>query len=255
MDHLPSTNEICRNTLGVAPEQICSTVLLTPGWSPERLFAPQALHTLTESSPLHGYKLWNVDCGSKRCTYLRTGFGAPMVLDAVLLLRHTPCKRILFVSSAGALGSRMRVGDLLLPAASYNGDGASRYLQNTLTNDCFCEEQLPDQALFDRLCRTTEHICLQQDVAWHIGRTFCVDTIAGQAEHIPCIRSMGYDSLDMESAVLFKAARRVGIAAAAILLISDTQEKPLTEGRNELSALYRKRVRSATLPAILHELL
>ena len=255
MDHLSSTNEICRNTLGVAPEQIRSTVLLTPGWPPERLFAPQALHTLTESSPLHGYRLWDVNSNGKRCTYMRTGFGAPMVLDAVLLLRHTPCKRILFVSSAGAQGSRMHVGDLLLPAASYSGDGASRYLQNTLTNDCFCEEQLPDQALFDRLCRTTGHVCLQQDVIWHIGRTFCVDTIAGQAKHLPYIRSMGYDSLDMESAALFKAARRVGIAAAAILLISDTQEKPLTQGRDASAAPYRTRVRSTTLPAILHELL
>lgn len=249
------SKNICQSTLGVLPEQVRSTVLLTPGWPPERLFSPQSLHSLTESSPLHGYKLWDVDCDGKRCTYMRTGFGAPMVLDAVLLLRHTPCKRILFISSGGALDSRMHVGDLLLPAISASGDGASRYLQNTLTNDCFGEEQRPDKALFDTLRSTTEHICLQQDVAWHISRTFCVDSIVGETEYIPCIHSMGFDSLDMESAVLFKAARQVGIAAAAVLLISDTSEKSLTEGRCKSSAIYRKRVRSTTLPAILHELL
>ena len=98
-----TSREICKNTLGVLPEDICRTVLLTPGWAPERLFETEALRVLTDASPLHGYRIWNAETGGKCFTYLRTGFGAPMVLDAVLL-RHTPCRRIIFVSSAGALG-------------------------------------------------------------------------------------------------------------------------------------------------------
>ena len=31
--------EICQNTLGITPEAINQTVILSPGWNPERLFA------------------------------------------------------------------------------------------------------------------------------------------------------------------------------------------------------------------------
>lgn len=250
-----TSHEICKNTLGVLPEDIRQTVLLTPGWAPERLFETESLRIITDSSPLHSYKIWDAETDGKQFTYMRTGFGAPMVLDAVLLLRHTPCRRIIFVSSAGALGKAMRVGDLLLPSISASGDGAGRYLQRDMTHDCFGEEHRPDAALFDALCSATKRICAAHDVNWHIGRTFCVDTIAGQQGHVSAICGMGFDSLDMESAVLFKAARQVGIAAAAILLISDTQENPLTEGRDESGGAYRKRVRSKTLPEILKEVL
>ena len=124
-----------------------------------------------------------------------------------------------------------------------------------MTRDCFGEEQRPDAALYEALCGATERICAEHDVNWHVGRTFCVDTIVGQQEHVSAIYGMGFDSLDMESAVLFKAAGQVGIAAAAILLISDTQEKPLTEGRDGCGGAYRIRVRSKTLPRILREVL
>lgn len=246
---------ICQNTLGVCPEDICESVLLSPGWAPERLFSPDMLRSFTDSSPLHGYRIWNVENGTKRFTYLRTGFGAPVVMDAVYLLRYTPCKRILFVSSGGALDSAMRVGDLLLPEISASGDGASRYLQKDLDTDTFGEIQRPDSTLFQRLHSTAERLCAQQNVTLHIGRTFCVDTIAAQQNHIPHIRSQGFNSLDMESAAAFKAARQAGIAISAILLISDALERPLLAGRSESDAVYRRRVRSVTLPAILNEVL
>lgn len=255
MDFGTATQAICQNTLGVCPEDLCESVLLSPGWTPDRLFAPDTLRPLTDFSPLHGYRLWNVEDGAKRFTYLRAGFGAPMVLDAVYLLRYTPCKRIMFVSSGGALSSSMRAGDLLLPEISASGDGASRYLQKDLLADTFGEIQRPDSKLFQRLYSTASRLCAQQNVALHLGCTFCVDTIAAQQAHIPHIRSMGYNSLDMESAAAFKAARQAGIAISAILLISDTQEQPLSAGRSEQDAAYRRRVRSVTLPAILNEVL
>ena len=255
MNYDRTPQDICRNTLGVNSEDVCEFVLLSPGWMPDRLFGPNALHSLTDSSPLHGYKIWNAELNAKHFTYIRTGFGAPMVMDAVLLLHSTPCKRILFVSSGGAIDPAIQVGDLLLPELCASGDGASRYLQADMTTDIFGEVQRPDFNLFQALRTAAEHLCVQQNVALHIGHTFCVDTIAAQYAHLPHIRSMGYNSLDMESAAALKAARQADIAAAAILLISDTQAQPLLTGRREQDAAYRRRVRDITLPAILNEVL
>ncbi len=246
---------ICQNTLGIDPSQIRETVLLSPGWPPERLFPADALRVLQESSPLHGYKLWDVQLEHATCTYLRTGFGATVAMDATLLLQHTPCKRILFVSSAGGLGADMRVGDLLLPAVSACGDGSIRYLFPDASQDRFGQPFRPDPAAFAALRAITERVCAEQNVHYHIGNTFCVATLVAQQPHIPTLAAKGYDSLDMESSAIFAAAQTIGIAACALMQISDTQQHPLLQGRSDRSADYKKRVRRNALPRILLEML
>lgn len=137
-----TAEDICRNTLGVDIGQIRETVLLSPGWVPERLFSAAEIEECVSASPLFQYKIWDVRRGGRCATYVRCGFGAPVVMDAVLLFGLTGrCKRMLFVSSVGAVSEEMEIGDLLAPEYSAAGDGAGRYLEEDFLRDTFGERQ------------------------------------------------------------------------------------------------------------------
>ena len=252
-----SDAEICKSTLGIAPEEIEGIVIVSPGWPPERLFAPEEIQPLVESSPLFGFKLWRIEKNGKRATYIRTGFGAPMVMDALLLLGLAKVEQLLFISSVGALSKEIRVGDVLLPRVSSCGDGAGRYLSDDPWGDTYGEKQMPDTALLHRLSELTDKICREHSATWHYGNTLCVDTIVAQYNHLEKIVTRGYDSVDMESAVAFKAARRMGIPAAALLHVSDNSvldQSLLSAREGHGGRVYRSYVRKEVLPKIVHAL-
>lgn len=249
-----SVEEIYLHTLGIPAECINENVIVSPGWLPERLFGTSEMNQVVQSSPLFGYQVWNIERGEIAISYIKTGFGAPMVLDALLLLGLAKCKKILFVSSVGALSSEMKIGDIVIPEYSASGDGAGRYLSDHLFQDHFGEKQYPDKDLFEVLINETKRICDINHVKWHIGKTFCTDTIVAQYSHLESIMKMGYNSIDMESAVAFQAAKMMKIPIAALLNVSDNSVvgKSLMSGRDEQQVKeYRKFVRNEIVPQII----
>ncbi len=255
MDQFGSTNdEILRNTLGISAEDICERVVISPGWMPERIFDKEEIELLVESSPLSGFKLWTIAHERIKLTYIRTGFGASMMTDAILLLGLTPCRQILFISSVGALSEEIGIGDLLIPEYSACGDGASRYLSEDIREDTFAEKQYPNKVLFEHLCASADRVCEMSGVKWHLGKTFCTDTIVGQYRHLGQIIDQGYNSVDMESAAAFKAAKLSGLQIAALLNVSDNSvaDKSLMVTRTEKEKRYRKFVRKKIIPQIVH---
>ena len=253
-----TVEEICLNTLGIRADEINENTIISPGWSPDRLFPAGEIAELTQASPLFQYRIWNILHEGLEMTYVRTGFGAPMVMDALLLLGMTDrCKRIIFVSSVGGLTSEIGIGDILLPEYSACGDGASRYLSNDL-HDPFGEKQYPESGLFRRLTEVTRNVCTENNIRWHPGKTFCTDTIAAQYGHLAKIIEMGYNSVDMESAAAFKAANLLQIPVAAILNVSDNstaKNKSLMTERSETDKSYRKFVAREIMPQIITETL
>lgn len=249
-----SDADICRSTLGLESDMIREDLILSPGWTPDRLFPAESCRLLGVS-PLFQYRIWDICHEGRHFTWLRAGFGAPVVMDTVILLGLTGCRRILFISSVGGLLPEHAVGDVLIPVSSVSGDGACRYLSDDL-QDTFGEEQLPDPGLLARLTDAAERICREHDVRLHRGRPFCTDTIAAQYSHIPRIRETGCDCLDMESAAAFKAAALLDIPMAALLNISDNsfaEGKSLMSSRSEADRQYRKFVTGKVLPRIVLE--
>ncbi|MCI9625213.1 MAG: phosphorylase [Clostridia bacterium] len=246
--------EICFHTLGISADNINENVIVSPGWQPERLFQANVINQIVQSSPLFGYKIWNIEHGNIHISYIKTGFGAPMMLDALLLLGLTKCRKILFVSSVGALSSEMNIGDIIIPEYSASGDGASRYLSNNLFHDTFGDKQYPDNDLFRFLINETKRICDINSVKWHLGKTLCIDTIVAQYNYLENIIEMGYNSIDMESAAAFKAAKMINIPIAALLNVSDNStinKSLMTDRSNQQEKEYRKFVRSEILPEII----
>ncbi len=249
-----SEEDICRSTLGIGPAQLCSSVILSPGWHPELLFPASAIAEVVRSSPLHQYTIWEIAWRDRRFSYLRTGFGAPAAMDAVMLLGLAgKCRQLLFVSSTGSIVPEIGIGDIVLPEFAASGDGALRYLSDDLLRDPFGERVYPDGALSAALAEAAEEICLQTGVRWHRARVFCTATIAAQFGHLGRIAGMGYQTLDMESAAVLKAAQLTGMSAAAVFNVSDNSAagSSLMTARGEREQAYRRFVRREVMPQIL----
>ena len=246
--------ELCARVLGVPLAEIRENVIITPGWGPEKVTSLGNAEKIGTSGALfESYQVWNIENGGIEITYIKTGFGAPMIMDALLPLGLSGCKRILFLSSIGGLAAGMEIGDVVLPQVSVSGDGASRYLASDALEDVFGESFRPDEALFRRLWTETEKICTGNRVGWHLGTTFCTDTILAQFAHMDYILKTGCNTLDMESAVAFRTAKMMGKPLAALMSVSDNScaEKSLIGKRPQEEIEYRQFVRRELMPQII----
>ena len=200
------------------------------------------------------YKIWNMSIKGKKITYIITGIGAPCLMDAILALGCTPCEKIIFIGSVGGLGENINIGDIVIPEYSICGDGACRYLTNKRLseNDCFGEKYYPNKELYDMAVSKTDKITKENNVNWHIGRNYSIDTIVAQFAHIEEIVEMGCNCIEMETAALFKSAEICKIKACAIFSVSDNTilKKSLLSGRTTEEMEYRKHVRKNVLAEI-----
>lgn len=250
--------DICLHSLGISADRIRENVIISPGWPPEKLGGLGEARVLVEHGPLFGFTIWDVVNENVELTYMKAGFGAPMVMDAMLPLGVTKCQRILFVSSVGALTEDIHIGDIVVPELSVCGDGASRYISSVgLEKDSFGEKAYPDPSLLEELRSEVQKVCVGSQVNWHNGQTFCTDTILAQYPHIDSIIGMGCNTIDMESAAAFKLAKLMGIPMAALLNVSDNTvaNKPVVSGRTEEELSYRKFVRDEIMSRIILNLM
>ncbi len=237
-------NNIISNTLGLMSDAINESVILSPGWAPDRLFHASQVELLVDSAPLFGYKIWTIHINNCNITYINTGYGAPVVLDAVQLLALTNCKKIVFVSSVGAISSEIGLGDIIVPRFAADGTGTGRFMAKSIWTDQFEEKCYPNEILtgilFDIIRR-------DPDCVWHCGQTFCLNTIVGQSRFIPELVKKGYNTFDMECAIVFKVCSQKGIASSALLQVSDNSisDQSLLYGikRTALEKQFRDRQR------------
>lgn len=249
--------DICINGIGVPPEKVNENVIIAPWWEPVDLpdLGEAEYLTDTHNPPT---KVWNITTREKtKITYIKTGIGAPVLMDSLLSLGVTKCRKIIFIGSVGALDGEIGIGDIVIPEYSICGDGASRYIasENPADNDCWGEKTYPDPGLFERVVEITKNICEKNNVKWHIGRNFSIDTVIAQFVHLDKIISMGCNVIEMETAVAFRAAKIANIPIAAVFSVSDNtvKNKSLISGRTEEEINYRRFVRKTLFPEIIQE--
>ncbi|MGI6704902.1 MAG: phosphorylase [Clostridia bacterium] len=249
-----STEEdICLHGLGVSTNQVNENIVIAPWWEPSALEKLGEAEYLSES-PSSAVKVWNIRKKDLQFTYIKTGIGAPVLMDAVLSLGVTRCKRAVFIGSVGSLDEKIGIGDIVIPEYSICGDGASRYIATeSLKNDIFGEKAYPDKDLFRILYNNTEQVCNINNVRFHTGRTFSIDTIFAQYSHIDEIIGMGCNVIEMETAAAFRAAKIAGISLAALFSVSDNTvtNKSLISGRTEEEMQYRRYTRRVVFPEII----
>jgi len=246
--------DIARSVFNCDPVMIRKDVIIAPEWKPE-LFADYADGIDQVHDGIH--KIWNLPVNKKTITYIRTGIGAPNVLEAVLALGCTPCENIIFIGSVGGLDENLKIGDIVIPEYSICGDGACRYLtdKKVFESDCFGEKYYPNKEIYERLVSKTENISKENNVTWHIGKNFSIDTVIAQFAHLDEILAMGCNCIEMETAVLFKSAEMCEIKACAVFNVSDNtiSKKSLFSGRSEEEMEYRRYTRKNVLTKIVLE--
>lgn len=248
--------DIAREVLGCAPAEVRPTVILAPAWEPESFGGAVEIESEPRIRGNFGLRCWQVRLGGKKATYLVPGIGAPVCMDAVLALGLTGCRRVVFIGSVGALDERLEIGDVVLPEKSICGDGASRYLQRSLSAGCFGGAAYPDASLLaeaEAVCRTR---CGAFGAGFHRAVNYSTDSLFAQFAHIDEILALGCGVIEMETAACFKAAEICGLAMCAVFSISDStaRKKSLYSGRTEAEQARRKEVRREVFPLVLGDL-
>ena len=243
--------------LGVAPERVREDVILAPWWEPGSLGGFTKAEPIADE-PIDAIRVWDVEFYGRRATYIKTGIGASVLIDPLLSLGLTPAKRVIFIGSAGALSSEIRVGDMIVPRYSVCGDGASRYIAgDSFTKDVLLEKAYPDEALNGKLYDSAARVAKEMGLGLRWGNNFSIDTIFAQFAHIDEITALGCDIIEMETACAFRAAKLMGIAMAALFLISDNtvENKSLMGGVPKEEDRRRRAVRREAFLRIIAEAL
>lgn len=213
-----SAADVTQTAFHCDPDAIHPDVILMPSWQPGVLgLWTEPIKTITENI------LFEIVYNGKPISIVRSGIGAPQAGDVTLALGCTACERILFTGSIGGLRTDMNIGDLVLPEFSYCGDGFCRYLEPGFPmQDCFLERSVPDEALAQTVARSTVRFAWEADVPVYSGPVFCTDSILSQFSRLDTlVNELGCIGIEMETAAVFKAARMVGIQAAALFSVSD----------------------------------
>jgi purine-nucleoside phosphorylase len=246
--------DICMHAIGVGNDKIRENVILAPWWEPAVMPSLGEAEYIS-ASDFASIKAWNIKTGKQNITYIKTGIGAPVLMDVVLALGVTSCRKIIFIGSVGALDSNIDIGDIVLPEYSVCGDGASRYIVNDLlkSGDIFGQKAYPDMEAFASIQQITDDVCRTNNVKWHIGRNFSIDTIFAQFYHLDEIMEMGCNVIEMETAAAFRAAQIADIKMSALFSVSDNtiKNKSLISGRTQEEIEYRKYVRREIFPQII----
>lgn len=238
---------ICKQCIGINSNDINENVILAPWWE------PNVFNNLGDSVLIHSGtgKVWNITCGDKNYTYIKTGIGAPVLMEVILALGLTKCRKILFIGSAGALDLNMKIGDIVIPQYSICGEGASTYIGNK-----FGDKTYPCSKFNTELISTIEKICCEHSVNFHIGINYSIDTIFAQFYHLDKILASGCSTIEMETSAAFTAAKLCDISIAALFSISDNTltRKSLISGRSNEEMEYRAFVRRNVFPKIIKKI-
>ena len=109
--------DLCMNQLGVPSDQIQENVLIAPWWEPA-MFPQLGEVKYLSPSASPSIKVWDIfnkkECGL-HMTYIKTGIGAPVLMDTLLSLGVTPCKRVLFRGPVGARAADVGGGPVVTP--------------------------------------------------------------------------------------------------------------------------------------------
>lgn len=250
-------DDICAYVLGIKPEQVQENVIIAPWWEPS-VFSGLGSSEYISKTETSSIKIWNISNDITRITYIKTGIGAPVLMDTLLSLGVTPCKKVVFIGSVGALDESIGIGDIVIPEYSVCGDGASRYISfdSLKYGDNFGEKVFPDSKFLKRAKNITELVCKKSNVKWHIGKTFSTDSIFAEFTHIDEILNIGCNVIEMETSSAFKAAHLMGIPLIALLSVSDNTvvNKSLISGRSKQEIDYANFVTCKLFPKIIHEL-
>jgi uridine phosphorylase len=160
---------------------------------------------------LWGYSGWTA--AGDELTIQATGIGGPSAAMVLADLAKLGVERVVRVGTCASFAEQARLGELLLPleAVATAGSASSFGLDPGATVP-------PDPALLERL--RGELASESRDVA-----VASLDAMPAEAAAIPA----GAVATDMQTVAVLARGRELGIAAAAVLVVSEAGEETLSD--------------------------
>lgn len=198
-----------------APDGAFAPSVLLPG-DPlrARWIATELLSDASEVTEVRGILGYTGSWRGRRVSVMGTGMGVPsMNIYATELARHYGVTRLVRIGSCGAIDDRVGLRDLIVVSGASTDSSVNRRL---VAGHDFAAT--PDFALTRALVERAE----ASTSTTHVGRVFTSDTFYGQpASELDLLRASGHLAVEMEAAGLFGVAASEGVAAAALLTVSD----------------------------------
>lgn len=243
--------DICEYILGCRKEDIRRDVIVAPCWTPQSVGV-----VICKIKSSRSCSIWDCILDNMNFTYIVTGVGATFCMDIILALKNTPCRRVLFLGSAGALKRGINIGDLAVPFGSISGDGVTRYIGNTISQDIFGKPFFATASLQKHLITSCHEYVKGKGISVHTGMGISVGSILLQYNHLDEIMSFNCNFIDLESAAFFAASSAVNLKMAAVFCISDNvvQNEPLYDVSFEKNVI-RKKIRYNVIPMYIKEFL
>lgn len=194
-----------QSLFGVPAETIQSTCILTP-------FLPKALRTALALPPLKNGNPYATAQGN-RFSLIRTQIGAPYVGDAVLYLKETRCKNIIFVGACGALPSvGLTIGNLIVPADALALESFCQLLTHSSLHPL---KITANASMHQQFIEMTPTLLARPMHAASLG------SIHLETNYISYLKDYHIDVVDMECAAFLHAATSIHRPAIALLYITD----------------------------------
>ncbi|MCB4792134.1 MAG: hypothetical protein LHV68_09625 [Elusimicrobia bacterium] len=135
-----------------------------------------------------------------------TKMGAGFVGDAVLYLKDTKCKKLIFLGSSGAVDKGLAIGDAFLAEKAYSQDSFVNMLLKRKTLDVF----YPDKELLSGF---------SSDIIK--GACLSVGSLKLEEEYLDLLKNHKIKVVDMETAAFLAAANYVKKPAVSLLYVTD----------------------------------
>lgn len=161
----------------------------------------------------HNRGLWGYygeTASGRPLTVQATGIGAPSAVAVLAELVHLGVERVIRIGTCAALGGSPALGSAAVVTAARAGDGVSTALGAAV-------DVLPDAELTARLAASTD----------------APASTVRSADLIPARDGLGPDRAaglhDLQTAALFGLGRRLGVPAAAVLVVRSLDGRPLED--------------------------
>ena len=213
-----------------APEGAFAPSVLLPG-DPlrARWVATELLSDATEVTSIRGMLGYTGTWQGAEVSVMGTGMGVPsMSIYATELARHYGVKNLVRIGSCGALSDDVALRDVIVVSGASTDSGVNRRLvagyDFAATPDFHLTRAVADaaEAAVAAAGRTGGLGGADAGPSVRVGRVFTSDTFYGQPpEEVERLRATSHLAVEMEAAGLFGVAAAEGVAAAAIMTVSD----------------------------------
>lgn len=141
--------------------------------------------------------------------------GAPYAVMIMETLIAWGVKNFIFQGWCGSISESLKIGSILIPESAFIDEGVSKHYSDDSSNAGI---SCPDFNFSEIILKKTEEIghIIREGKIWTTDAPY-MET----PEKIAIFRDKGAVAVDMETSALFSVAKKRGVAASAILVVSD----------------------------------